>query len=49
MKTRERLKGLLRNFSLSLCLVGVANLSKSVACGFPAWNPCDDHFFDHKS
>ncbi len=47
MKTRERLKGLLRNFSL--CLVGVANLSKSVAHGFPAWNPCDGHLFDHQS
>ncbi len=34
MKTRERLKGLLRNFSLSLLCVGVANLSKSVAVVF---------------
>ncbi len=40
-----------RNFSRVLCLlcVGVANLSKSVARGFPAWNPCDGHLFDHQS
>ncbi len=23
--------------------MGVVNLSKSVARGFPAWNPCDGH------
>ncbi len=27
----------------SLSCVGVVNLSKSVARGFSAWNPCDGH------
>ncbi len=34
VRTRERLKGLLRNFNLSLLCVGVVNLSKSVAVVF---------------
>ncbi len=49
MKTKERLKGLLRNFSLSLCLVGVANPSKSVARDFYHRFTCDGHLFDHQS
>ncbi len=27
----------------SVFYVGVVNLSKSVARGFPVWNPCDVH------
>ncbi len=26
-----------------LSYVGAVSLSKSVACGFSAWNPCDGH------
>ncbi len=33
----------------SVFYVGVVNLSKSVACGFPARNPCDGHLFGHQS
>ncbi len=34
---------------LSSMCGGKLSLRKSVARGFPAWNPCDGHLFDHQS